>query len=254
MKTAFIKFSFLALLLFAFRAECRAQAGMAREWKKSVLFINGTAHLGNGEMFQKSLVGIRDGKISEVYNANIVDYRNLKYDTLIDIEGKHIYPAFIAPNTSLGLREIDAVRASHDYTEAGQVNPNARSIIAYNTDSRIIPTVRSNGILLAQIAPRGGLIAGTSSIVELDGWTWEDALFREDDGIHIVWPKFSQEDINARKEKKDTISREMIRRQQVMVIEKYFSDAQAYLASSFNYEVNLRLEAARGVFDGKKTL
>ena len=43
-------------------------------------------------------------------------------------------------------------------------------------------------MLLAQVTPRGGLVSGQSSVMYLDGWNWEDAVCRSDDGIHINWP------------------------------------------------------------------
>ena len=87
----------------------------------------------------------------------------------------------------MGLVEIEAVRATRDFAETGAFKPNVRSIVAYNTDSRITPTVRSNGVLIAQITPRYGFISGTSSIVQLDAWNWEDAAIKQDDGIHMNW-------------------------------------------------------------------
>lgn len=227
---------------------------MSAPQSKSILLINAHAHIGNGKSYPKSIIGFKDGKITEVYNANIVDYKNLKYDTVIDLDGKHVYPGFIVANSSLGLNEIDAVRATHDYAETGSINPNVRSIIAYNTDSRIIPTVRSNGVLTAQITPRSGLISGTSSIVSLDGWNWEDALLMENDAIHLNWPRYIHEDVNRNKDKKDTINREDIRRRQLQSLDDFFNDARAYINTSYNYEVNLRFEAMRGVFTGKMSL
>ena len=63
-------------------------------------------------------------------------------------------------------------------------------MIAYNAESVIIPTIRSNGVLLAQIAPQGGRITGSSSVMKLDGWNWEDAVLKADDGIHLNWPPY----------------------------------------------------------------
>ena len=99
-----------------------------------------------------------------------------------------MYPSFIVPNTTLGITEIDAVRASHDYSETGGFNPNIRTLIAYNSDSKVAKTVRTNGVLIAQVTPRGGRISGQSSVMHLDGWNWEDAALRIDDGIHLNWP------------------------------------------------------------------
>ena len=87
------------------------------------------------------------------------------------------------------MADIDAVRATRDFDEVGEFNPHIRSIIAYNTDSPVVPTVRTNGVLVGQITPRGGVISGTSSLVEFDAWNYEDALYKEDDAIHINWPE-----------------------------------------------------------------
>ena len=156
---------------------------------KPILFMGATAHLGNGETIKNSLISINNGKFEIVADATLIRIDPSAFDTIIKLDGKHIYPSFILPNTILGLNEINAVRASNDYKETGRVNPNVRSLIAYNTDSKVIPTVRSNGILIAQITPRGGLISGQSSIMHLDGRNWEDAVVKKDDGIHVNWPK-----------------------------------------------------------------
>jgi hypothetical protein len=210
--------------------------------------------VGNGKIIPKSLIGIKAGKIVDVFNANVVKLESLTYDTIIYADGKHIYPGFIAVNTSLGLNEIQQVRASHDYNETGDLNPNVRSIIAYSTDSKITPTVRTNGILYAQITPRGGSISGTSSVVELDGWNWEDAVYKEDDGIHLNWPRYWVDNPNRTGKKKDSLSVDNKRSAQINELETFFKDAKAYLNTSYNYEKNLRFEAMRGIFKGTKRL
>ena len=126
---------------------------------KSILLKNGIAHLGTGEVIKKSAIGFKDGKFTLVKNALITTIDESTFDTVIDISGKHVYPGFIAPNTTLGLQEIGAVRATKDFRETGNFNPNARTIIAYNTDSKITPTIRTNGVLIGQITPRGGRIS-----------------------------------------------------------------------------------------------
>ena len=100
----------------------------------------------------------------------------------------HIYPGFIALNTTLGLGEIDAVRATIDDDEIGDFLPHVRSIIAYNAESKVVETMRMNGVLISQITPTGGIISGSSSVVQLDAWNWEDAVIRYDQGIHLNWP------------------------------------------------------------------
>jgi hypothetical protein len=217
--------------------------------------MNGTAHLGNDSVIQNSIIGIKNGKIILVADAKTANFDKTAYDEIIDAKGKNIYPGLIAPNSTLGLTEIESVRATNDFREVGTTLPNIRSLIAYNTDSKIIPTVRSNGVLLAQITPRGGLISGTSSVVILDGWNWEDAAYKTDDGVHINWPtiqgrKFLDEDNifpGPFEKNKDYIK-------QTAVLKKLFADAKAYNETDVKVETNLRFEAMKGLFTGTQTL
>ena len=164
-----------------------SQQTPAEDQNKTIAIVGGTTHVGNGNTIENSAIIFKDGKITLVADmATIrIDMRDMQ---VIDAGGKHIYPGFIVPNSTLGLVEIDAVRASDDEREIGTMNPHIRSIIAYNAESKVVESMRPNGVLMGQITPRGGRISGTSSIVQFDAWNWEDALIKENDGIHINWP------------------------------------------------------------------
>lgn len=220
---------------------------------KSVLILNATAHLGTDSVIQNAAIGFKNGKIDLVGSATS-GFDKTAYDEVIDATGKHVYPGFIAPNSTLGLTEIEAVRATRDMNEVGTTLPNVRSLIAYNTDSKIIPTVRTNGILLAQITPRGGLVSGTSSVLMLDGWNWEDAAYKVDDGIHVNWPRIQSrryiDDDNAF----GPYEKNKQYNQQTDDLKKLFGDARAYHASEEHTEKNLRFEAMKGLFSGTQSL
>lgn len=153
-----------------------------------ILLVNGFLHVGNGETMESALIGVEEGKITLIKNALAYTYDPLEWDTIIELNGQHIYPGFVAPNNTLGITEIDAVRATRDFDEVGTYNPHIRSQIAFNVESKVISTVRSNGVLISQATPRGGVISGTSSVMKLDGWNWEDATIEGNDGIHVNWP------------------------------------------------------------------
>lgn len=216
-----------------------------------ILITGGTIHVGNGEVFENGAVAFAEGKITYVGEAADFSADQSSYE-VIDASGKHIYPGFIIPNTTLGLVEIGAVNATVDQNEIGNLNPNVRSIIAYNTDSEIIPTMRFNGILLAQTTPVGGRIPGTSSIVGLDAWNWEDAVIKMDDAVHLNWPgrykyEFDYSDFSVKRVKNDKYE------EQLKELNELFSDAQSYASQSAKKE-NLKLEAMLGLLDGKKAL
>jgi len=248
----------LAILLFAIAVANSISSFSqtpAKPQTKSILLMNGIAHVGNGTVIENSAIGFKDGKITLIGDATTIRIPSGAYDTTINISGKHVYPGFIAPNSTLGLNEIESVRATRDFAETGNLNPHVRSVISYNSDSKIPPTVRTNGVLLAQITPRSGTISGTSSILELDGWNWEDMTLKMDDGIHLNWiPMFKRDwkDYDGEgpiPELKKSTDYD----KQKSELKKFFADSRAY-SEVVNLEKNLRLEAMKGLFNAEKTL
>ena len=219
--------------------------------EKPIAIMNVVAHIGNGEVIENAVILFEKGIITNVADARAVRMDLSSYE-VIDAEGKHAYPGLIAMNTILGLEEIAAVRATRDQDEVGLFNPNVRALIAYNTDSEIIPTTRFNGVLYGQVTPRGGRISGSSSIVNLDAWNWEDAVMKEDEGIHLNWPSKM---LYPRWWVGETEWRENKQYgEQYDEMEAFFQDAVSYGAIADPDTKNLKLAAMQGLFDGSKTL
>ena len=210
----------------------KGQDAPAPDQVQSVTVRGGTIHIGNGNVIQNAHLRFENGRITYIGT----DQQDA--DRIIDANGYHIYPGLIAPHTDLGLVEISAVRATRDFREVGEYNPHVRAIIAYNTDSRIIPTVRSNGVLLAGISPHGQIITGQSSVVQLDAWNWEDALVKDTSGIHLNWPRVFAYDSETRR-----LSKDKEYEQKVRDIERYFESALAYGGRANPEKSNLRFEA-----------
>jgi imidazolonepropionase-like amidohydrolase len=242
---------YIIALVLGVSIHIKAQHTPAKNQTKSVLILNATAHLGNGQIIENSAIGFKDGKITLVADAKLIKLTKDAFETTIDATGKHVYPGFIAPNSTLGLVEIDAVKSSDDESEIGSFNPHIRSIIAYTAESKVIETVRPNGILMAQITPRGGRISGTSSIVQLDSWNWKDATIKENDGVHMNFPtNYIRTGWWAEPGSIDT-NKEYLK--QIEEINTFFTNSRAYLADA-SKERNLVLEAMKGLFDGTQTL
>ncbi len=106
------------------------------------------------------------------------------------VEGKglHVYPALISAWSRLGLSEIESVRASNDFQETGDLNPNVRAEAAFQPESETLPVTRSNGVLLAHVVPRGGVFSGMGAVMMLDGWTWEEMTLRSAASSRLAWP------------------------------------------------------------------
>ena len=214
-----------------------------------ILVINGTAHIGNGEVVETAAIGIADGKILFVKHSLTNTIQRKEWDTIIDAENQHVYPGFVAANSTLGLTEIDAVRATRDFNDVGELNPHVRAQVAFNVESRVIETVRTNGVMLTQSTPRGGTISGSSAVMFLSGWNWEDATVLADDGIHVNWPASTQgggwwaepapksRNTNYQKEKQEIMD--------------FFTLAEAYAKGTKTVE-DIRLEAMKDCFEGTK--
>ncbi|MDI9312428.1 MAG: amidohydrolase family protein [Limnohabitans sp.] len=244
------KYSIYALLLLPFLT-IQAQQVPAKKQEKSILIQNGIAHLGNGQVIQNALIGFKEGKLTLVADATLVKMDRSSYENVIDAQGKHIYPGFITPNSTLGLVEIDAVKASNDESEIGGFTPNVRSVIAYNSESKVVETARLNGVLIAQIVPRGGRISGTSSVVQLDAWNWQEAIIKEDEGIHLNFPStFKKSGWWA---EPGTIEANKDYLKQVDEIRAFLSKASAYNQEDPK-EIDLVFKSTKGLFQGTQTL
>jgi imidazolonepropionase-like amidohydrolase len=216
---------------------------------------NATVHTGSGQVIENATIIMTDGKIAAVGKGIPVPANA----TTVDAKGKQVYPGLILPVSNLGLIEIASVRATNDVQEIGELNPNIRSIVAYNTDSKVINTLRSNGILLANIVPEGGLISGTSSVVQLDAWTWEDAAYKTDEGIHFNMPSLMPRQRGfgfgggggPQQPPTDPVKEGL---DKVEGIKSFFREAKAYAAEPKHEETNLKLDAVKGLFNKSQKL
>jgi len=213
-----------------------------------VILKGATIHIGNGQVIENGVIAFNKGKITFVGKQE--ELKLSGNENIINVSEKHIYPGLIATNTILGLVEIEAVRPTRDFNEVGEFNPNIRSLIAYNTDSKIIPTIRSNGILLAEVIPQGGIISGSSSVLQLDAWNWEDAAYSTDKAIYLNWPVmhvkkgwWAQPEPSEQNKKYAEATKN---------IEDFFEQALAYSKAEKISEKNLKMEAMKDVFLKKK--
>lgn len=235
-----------ALMLLAGLSTGQAQQTPAPPQSETISITGATLHLGNGEVVENGTLIFKEGVITSLGPGLPGEGR------VIEASGKHVYPGFIAPGKSLGLIEINAVRASDDEDEIGTLIPHVRSIIAYNAESQVVESMRPNGVLLGQITPQGGRISGTSSIVQFDAWNWEDAIVREDDGIHLHWPASFRRGRWWLGEARGYQPNKEYSEQQEEVI-RFVQNARAYGMGKAD-EQNPAFASMQGLFDGSKTL
>jgi hypothetical protein len=223
-----------------------AQQTPAPAQSGAITITGATAHIGNGSVIENSVIVFENGIISA-----IGDKSTTTQGRVIDANNKHIYPGFIAPAKSLGLLEVSAVRASNDQDEVGDFIPNVRSLIAYNAESKVVESMRPNGVLLGQIAPQGGRISGTSSIVQFDAWNWEDAAIKVNDGIHLHWPNNFRRGRWWEGEPRGFQPNKNYS-EQIDEIKSFVANSKAY--SSTSITKNESFNEMKGLFDGSTKL
>ena len=228
--------------------------------QKGIMYIkNATIHVGNGQVISNGIIKIQDGKITEVGTNVTIPSGDIK---IIDAKGKQVYPGLILPVTDLGLKEIaNAIRGSNDYNELGDWNSNIRSIVAYNSDSKIINTLKANGILLANVAPTGSLIAGSSTVVQLDAWNWEDASYKADDGMHLYMPSLLARPggrfgglagiLASQQPQTDPVKEALSKIEEVR---KFLREAKSYIQENSHPATNIKFEGVRPLFEKKQKL
>jgi len=251
-----MKHSAIILFMLAFIFSAQAQDDIVPAALNDTTYVlqNGTVHIGNGKVLTKATVIIHKGKIGQVTTEDLMFTQTtlVKY---INAAGKHIYPGLILPDSDLGLKEIGAaVRGTNDYYEIGELNPSVRSIIAYNTESKVTNTLRSNGILLACVTPQGGYISGSSSIVQLDAWNYEDAAYKIDNGMHINLPSLLVRQGGGRRGAEPQGDALKAALDKIDEIKSFFREAKAYLNESTHTVTNLKLEGVKNLYNKKQKL
>jgi imidazolonepropionase-like amidohydrolase len=255
-----ILYTLTALIALSSFAKAQESVYPAKDYKGLLFITNGTVHVGNGTVIENATIKINNGKIVEVGTNIAIPADNVQ---VFSAKGKQVYPGLILSSSDLGLKEIsNGVRASNDYTEIGDINSDVRSITAYNADSRVINVLKGNGILLASVNPEGGAISGSSSVVQLDAWNWEDASYKMDAGIHLNMPSFIARFGRrggfpagfGRPGGAEAVDPTKQALEKVEELKNFFKEAKAYNQETSHANTNLKLAAVKGLFDKKQKL
>ncbi len=244
----------IQLLLVTLLAIAQETVYPAKAQTEAISIINATIHVGNGTVINNGFITFENGKIKAVGQT-----APAAGGKVIDAKGKHVYPGLILSASQLGLVEVNSVRATIDHTEIGTYNPNIRSIVAYNTDSKVIGTLRNNGILFANVVPQGGTISGSSTVVQLDAWNWEDAIYKADGQMHINMPSLLPRPsrfggFGGGAETRSSADRVKEALAEVENIKDFFREAKVYLKETTHSKTNLKYEATKALFEKKQKL
>lgn len=215
----------LGVLLIAAAAPLHADTPVvlapSRAPSVGLAVVHAVIHPGTGPAISDATLVVRDGRIVSVGRG--VPPADLP---VVDVPGHHLYPSLIDPDTLLGLIEIEAARATHDFLETGTVNADLRADVAFNPESQLLPVAMSSGIIVACTAPRGGLISGRSAVMTLSGWTREDMTVRAPAGLYVNWPRMT---ISRQPWSPPAKKQEKTRREALRQLDDVFENSRAYM-------------------------
>jgi len=190
----------------------------------------------SGADIENGTVVIRDGRI-EAVGANVSVPAGAQS---IDGRGLSVYPGMIDAGTNMGLVEVpQGANGTVDLSEVGDLNPNAKAIIAVNPHSAHIAVTRVEGITNTLTAPTGGLISGQAALINLLGTAPKEMAVVPQVALVINYPRigggggggfggFQQAPANL----SETLA---ANERQVEQIRKMLRDAEAYGRSQDAY-------------------
>lgn len=218
--------------------------------QQPIALVGATIHTVSGPTIERGTLVFDAGRITAL-GRSVKPPEGAKR---IDVSGLHVYPGLFNACGNIGLAEISAVRATNDYSESGRINSNVKAEVAVNPDSELIPVTRSGGMLLSLSAPSGGLISGTSAVLELDGWTWEQMTVKAPAGMHVEWPSMNSP--TGKDAEKESDSQKTIR-----LLDETMAEAEAYrkaraagTVGGNRQPLDARLEALVPVLSGELPL
>jgi imidazolonepropionase-like amidohydrolase len=199
---------------------------------KTLLIKNAVIHtVAKGDIENGQLL-VTDGKITTVANAD----ESLQADEIIDLKGAHLYPGFINPIGSLGLVEINQIRATRDMAESGEFTPDVKSWLAVNPDSDLLAAALANGVTHTVAVPSGTRVSGQSGLMQTGGgWTVEDLAAKAPLAMHLYWPSMTL-DTTPRDQARDKERWKSLedqakdRRMRLKEFEDFFAQAESYAA------------------------
>lgn len=142
-----------------------------------------------GPVIENGTIVIQNGKIAAVGSGISAPSGAER----IDGKGLTVYPGMIDSATGLGLLEIgQGANATVDISEIASNNANAKAFLAVNPHSSHVNITRVNGITTVMSAPRGGVIAGQGTIINLNGSTQAEMAIEPTAALVINFPRITQ--------------------------------------------------------------
>jgi imidazolonepropionase-like amidohydrolase len=204
----------------------------------------------SGPAIEKGTVVIKGNRIAAV-GSDVAVPSGAK---VVDAAGANVVPGLIDAGTDIGLNE-PGVRNYDDVSEILPFDQMLRTRVAFKADSVAIPVARTEGITTVAVRPGGGTISGEVPVMNLDGWTWEEAMLRPAAGLAVTFPGAT----TGRGDGEGAVGRgggapAMSVAESMRTLNQFLDRARAYAKLGANRQVDWTLEPFLPVLDRRQAL
>ncbi len=142
-----------------------------------IAIVGAKIHPVSGPAIENGVVIFDDGRITAVGAAGQMAVP--EGATTIEASGKIVTPGFIDAATSLGLVEVGSIPTTRDNSLSGDpIRPAFDVRDGLNSFSSLIPITRVEGVTTVASIPSGGILSGTSAVIDLVPGRSDEMLVR----------------------------------------------------------------------------
>ncbi len=160
-------------------AGTKPEVGVLEHKSDIVAIQNATVVPEPGKSLEKATILVRDGKIVEVGTSVTVPADA----EIIDMAGKTIYAGFVDAGIELEVPPSDAGKGTPHWNS--EITPERSMAQVITANEATMSKLRKAGITAALVAPRDGIIKGTSAVLLTSNESAIDALLKSDVAMHV---------------------------------------------------------------------
>jgi len=182
------RLSFLMIFLFSITgfSQTKPVENISSNPIKVYAFINAKIIESPDKLTENGTLVIRNGKIESLGTSVSIP----KDAKVFDLKGKTIYPGFIDPYTTYGIK--DEPKPSGPVTPKGpenwnvKIKPEYEAVQDFSPDDKAAEKLRSVGFTTVQTVPKTGIIKGFGAVVNLGSGSIESQIVLDESAEHTT--------------------------------------------------------------------
>ena len=157
----------------------KPEVGILDHKSDVIAIVNATVVPAPGVLLEKATIVVRDGKVADVGVGVAVPPEAQR----IDLSGKTVYAGFVDAGIELEVPALEANKGTPHWNS--EIAPERSMASVFSANEATMSKLRKAGITAALVAPRDGIIKGTSAVYLTSNQTSIDSLLKSDVAMHV---------------------------------------------------------------------